>query len=317
MVRSMLDLIGQTPVIRVPVSKLGVHGKGTFFLKLEGFNPSGSIKARAAKRMIMAAWENGCVTANSTIVESSSGNLGVAIAMVGAAMSLKTYIVVDPRVISDNLMAMKAYGATVEMISEKDEMGTYQRTRYRRAVQLQSLLPDSYWCNQYDNMANVESHYETAYELDKQCGPLDYIVVAVSSAGHIMGIARWFKEHAPRTKIIAVEGFHSEIFGPSVGPQRIRGLSLSWRPTNVDISFIDQAYKVSDWAAVSMCQVLASQGILIGGSSGAAMAIAHLLATQDADQSIAVICADRGEKYIQLFKDEKFPEPIPTIKRVL
>ena len=294
---TITDLCGDTPLIYLQ----NIIEPKRVFYKLEQVNISGSIKQRSAQFLIEQAEQAGHLLPGGTIIESSSGNFGIACAMLGAAKGYKVIILVDPKVTPTNYALLKAYGAEVIIVRQRDESGSYHKTRIALANKLHQEIPNSFRPDQCFNKGNSTAHYlTTAPELLAQCPNLDVLIVTISTGGQIGGMSRYFHEHSPRTKIIAVDAVGSTIFGGNAHSYLLPGMGLSWTPTNLDhLEYLHAIYKVADEDAFLACNLLAKEeGLLVGGSTGAATVVALKMALTDPDERIAVLACDSGERYL-------------------
>ena len=194
---SLLDSVGQTPMVQLHQ----LFPKHEVFAKLEYMNPGGSMKDRPAKYIIEHGIKHGLITENTHLIESTSGNLGIALAMIAKIKGLKLTCVVDPKISPTNLKIIKSYGANVEMVEEPDAHGGYLMTRIAKVQELLATIDDAYWINQYANELNWQSHYHGAgteiVETIKK--PIDYFVAPVSTTGSIMGMSRKIRSASKRT----------------------------------------------------------------------------------------------------------------------
>jgi 2,3-diaminopropionate biosynthesis protein SbnA len=304
-VKNIVETIGNTPLLSLQHPLLPKGKK--LYLKLEQFNPTFSIKDRTALGLVKAAFKSGKLKPNGTIIESTSGNLGKSLAMLAAAMNFKVIIVVDPKISTTMLNFYKAYGAQVELVTTPDEQsGGYQQARIARVKEFLQRDPTLYWPNQYDNPDNPLFHYDyTALEI----ADVDFnlLVGAVSTGGHLCGIARWFKENRQDVQVLACDVKGSAIFGEPFKPYLVNGVGLSWKAANTDLSVFDYHCHISDQEAISLCHLLARErGILMGGSGGLVVsgALTYLHAT-DAQSAVALI-ADTGANYLEQIYDENW-----------
>lgn len=296
---TILATIGQTKIVSL---KESTYYDSTVLVKLERTNPGGSVKDRSALYLIEEAERTGKLIPNGTIIESSSGNFGISLAMIGAAKNYRVIILVDPKTTSTNLRILKAYGAEVIVVTEKDDLNSYHKTRIALANKLHQEIPNSFRPDQCFNILNSEAHYHsTAKELLAQGQSLDYVIVSTSTGGQLGGISEYFKQNSPHTKIIAVDIEGSSIFGGPSHGYLMPGMGLGWTPNNIrDISLVDYAYKISDDDAFMACRVLALQeGLLLGGSSGACFMAALNIALQVKSKNIAFVAADSGDHYLE------------------
>ncbi|RXZ02170.1 2,3-diaminopropionate biosynthesis protein SbnA [Fictibacillus sp. S7] len=302
------DCIGNTPLIRL--NKLFPEKHINVNAKLEYMNPGGSMKDRPARFFIEQGIKNGDIGANSHIIESSSGNLGIALAMLSRLYHLSFTCVVDPKITKTNLKILKTLGANVVMVEEKDDQGGYLKSRIHMVKKLLQELPNGYWINQYANEDNWRAHYfgtgfEIAEQLDEK---VDLLVMPVSTTGSIMGTSRRLKEKYPDLKVIAVDAVGSVIFNAPSGPREIPGFGASRVPEILNINEIDEVIYVNDKESVEGCrELLLREGMFAGGSSGSAVAaIKQLLPTLDSYTNIVTLFPDRGDRYIDTIYDESW-----------
>jgi 2,3-diaminopropionate biosynthesis protein SbnA len=304
---SILGTIGNTPLITIPNSNRATEGQ--VLLKYERFNPGGSIKDRAAIYLINEAERRGLLKPGGTIIESSSGNFGISLAMIGAAKGYRVIVLVDPKTTSTNLALLKCFGAEVIVVTEQDDSGSYHKTRISLANKLAREIENSYRPDQCFNLLNSEAHYKsTAREIMDSCsGNIKAFITAVSTGGQLGGISKFLKTFAPEVQIIGVDAIGSSIFGGHSDSYRIPGIGLSWTPVNLNMEFVDCAFKISDEQAFLTARALArNEGILMGPSSGACALVA-LKVAQELKPEDRIVCmiSDGGERYIQtLFNDE-------------
>ena len=285
---SVVDLIGNTPLVKI--RKLNPNPHVQILAKLEYFNPSGSIKDRIAKWMIEKAEEMGLLSKDKIIIEPTSGNTGIAISMVGAAKGYKVIIILPRNVTKERVNIIRSYGADIVFTdTEKDAIFL--------AKKMAKEHPEKYvLLNQFENQANIEAHYKTtAREIWRDTnGNVDYIVVGIGTAGTIMGIAKFFKEKKPTTKIIGVyPEIDYEVDG-CINPRIYQQPLL--KP-----EFIDEFIPVSREEALStMCQLIRKEGIFAGISSGATIFVALQKARKIERGTIVAICADSADRYFSV-----------------
>jgi 2,3-diaminopropionate biosynthesis protein SbnA len=310
--RTVLETIGHSPLISL--NNLLLPTDAEILLKMERTNPGGSIKDRPALFIIQEAEEKGWLQPGGTIIESSSGNFGISLAMIGAAKGYHVIVLVDPKTTPVNVAMMKAFGAEVMVVTEQDDSGSYHKTRIALANKLHRQIPNSFRPDQVFNLSNGEAHYlYTASELMAQCeNRLDAIVLTVSTGGQIGGFSRFFKQYAPHVQMIAVDACGSTVFGGEVHSYLLHGMGLSWTPTNIgDLHLIDQVYKVTDEDAFLMCRMLAqAEGIMGGGSTGAGLLVGWKLSQMlGANKRVVCISADNGERYLPtIYNDDWLQE---------
>jgi cysteine synthase len=294
----------------VRLQRVPKAGTGQVLVKLEDRNFGGSVKSRVAKHLIQDAERRRLLVPGGTIIESSSGNLGVALTAYGIPLGYKVVVFVDPKTTPTNLRLLKAYGAQVEMVDRPDG-GSYQAARNIRANELHHQTPNSYRPDQLFNRRNARTHFRTtAPEIMRQCGArLDYVVVATGSGGQVGGISRWFGLYAPHVKVVAVDPIGSAIFGTEQRPYDMTGTGLAWTPDNImRPELIDSVYKVADGDAFLTCRVLARQeGLLLGGSGGACALVAVKIAgILGRNGRVVAVAPDSGERYLATVYDDEW-----------
>lgn len=307
--RSIIECIGQTPL--VALSRLFPQGPRVI-AKLEMLNPGGSVKDRPARYLIEEGIKGGTIGPGSHLVESSSGNLGIALAMLANIYGLRFTCVVDPKISRTNLRILQAFGAEIDMVTEKDEEGGYLHTRVARVRALLESLPDAVWLNQYANPRNWESHFHgEGEEIIKALGdtPLDAVVIGASTTGTILGLARRLRLRYPRLRVIAVDAAGSVIFGGQAGPRELPGIGASRKPELLDLRHIDEVVYVTDWEAANACrELVARESIFAGGSSGSVIAgVRKISPTLGPDDTVLTLFADRGDRYLDTVYAEGWP----------
>lgn len=291
--------VGNTPLARIA---LRIHGRHrVVYLKLEGANPCGSLKDRTAQSLIEELEQRGALERGSVLVESTSGNLGVALAWIARRRGYRFIAVIDPKTTSENVSRLLRLGARIELVDTPDEAGGYLLARIERVRQLCASSPAYVWPDQYANPANPRAHEQgTGPELLQQlAGDLDAVFVAVSTGGTLAGLARFLRRESPGTRIIAVDAYGSVALGGSPGPRLLTGIGASRPSSFVTADLYDEHILVRDAEAFAFCRALASAtGLAVGGSSGATLAAcAHVLARDPDHERVACLCADRGQSY--------------------
>jgi len=271
------------------------------FLKCEGFNFAGSIKLKAAAEMVEAACREGLLTPDSVLIESSSGNLGVALSMIAASKGYRFVCVTDSRCNLSTRLLMEALGSEVHIITEPDPAGGFlgARLKYLQAL---CASDDRYvWLNQYTNQGNWRAHYRTtAPAIARQFPQLDVLFVGAGTTGTLMGCARWFREWHRPVRIVAVDASGSVTFGGPPGRRMIPGLGMTVRPPLLDDGYVDDVVRVEEADTIRACHRLARRGFLFGGSTGTVVSGAtDWLSRHDASGLTAVaIAPDLGERYL-------------------
>lgn len=300
---SVVDAIGHTPLVRL--SRCFPQPHLEVLAKLEMLNPCGSMKDRPARRIVEHGLATGALLPGMRLVESTSGNLGVALAAVARVHGLRFTAVVDPNTTAANLGLLAVHGAEIDMVTELDSAGGYLHTRIERAREL-AAEPDTMWVNQYANAHNPAAYRDTlAVELlDATEGPIDVLAAAVSTTGSLQGIARRLRTRHPRIRVVAVDAVGSVIFGRPAGPRSIPGFGASRVPELLSTDEIDQVVSVDEDATRAGCHRLVdTESILAGGSSGAVIAaISRIAETCDRPTGrplrIVTVLPDRGERYL-------------------
>lgn len=271
------------------------------FCKVEGMNFAGSVKLKAAAAMVEAAEAAGRLNPWSIIVESSSGNLGVALAMVSANRGYRFICVTDDRCNPQTRRLMETYGAEVHVISVPNPTSGLLGARLDHLRDLCERDPDTVWLNQYENPANAGAHYATtAPSIARAIPGIEVLLVGAGTCGTLMGNARWFKRYRPDVRVVAIDVEGSVSFGGPASPRHIPGLGMGMTPPALDRSVIDDVVIVPEVETVRMCQRLAMRGFLFGGSTGTVVAgAARWLARHAHPGTTAVtIAPDQGERYL-------------------
>lgn len=271
------------------------------FLKCEGFNFAGSVKLKAAIGMVEAAEREGRLNRWSVLVESSSGNLGVALAMVAASKGYRFLCVTDPRCNPTTKALIEALGSGVHTVTEPNPTTGFLGARLDHIQELCAQGPRYVWLNQYGNEDNWKAHARTtAPAIAREFPRLDVLFVGAGTTGTLMGCARYFKQWRPEVRIVAVDAAGSVSFGCAPGRRLIPGLGMSVAPPQLDTSLIDEVVHVDERATIRACHQMASRGFLFGGSTGTVVsAAASWLEAHDAGDVTAVaIAPDMGERYL-------------------
>lgn len=303
---TVLDLIGQTPIVRL--NHMSDSGTAEVFVKLESFNPAGSIKDRPALFMIEEAERQGKLNQDSIILEATSGNTGIGLAMVAAIKGYPLVIVMPENMSEERKKVLSAYGARLIFTPAKLGM----KGAVEKAEQLAQEDKRYFLVKQFENPANAQSHYlTTAQEILEQCeGRLDAFVCGVGSGGTITGIASLLKKSLPQVQIVAVEPYTSAVLsGNAAGPHKIQGIGAGFVPPVLNIDLVDRIYPVKDEAAFETCRLLArKEAILVGISSGATIYAALQIARElGSGHQVLAVAADGMDKYMstELFDIEE------------
>lgn len=293
----LLSMIGNTPLAHVPFDA-AIH----LYAKLEYLNPGGSVKDRTAFYMIEHAEKSGLLQKGGTIIDASSGNQGIALAMIGAAKGYKVIITTTKKISQEKLQTIQAYGAQVILCPSTDfieDPASYHST----ACRLQKETPNSFMPNQYFNVLNAQAHYAlTGPEIWQQTnGTITHFFAAAGTGGTVCGTGKYLKEQNPNIKIIALDSinsFHSTNGNPK--PYKVEGMGIDFNSAVIDYSLIDEIIPVSDEDAFAMLKTLARQyGFLVGLSSGAvAWGAHHYLPRLNKNDVAVMIFGDSGRAYL-------------------
>jgi cysteine synthase A len=293
---SVLDLIGRTPLVRL--SRIEAVPAATVWAKAEFLNPAGSIKDRPALFMVQAAEAAGRLQAGATIVEATSGNTGISLAMISAVRGYRCVLVMPEDMSLERRHIMRAYGAEIALTPASDGM----IAAVRHAEKLVRETVGAFMPSQFENPANPNSHYEgTANEIIAQLeGRVDAFVAGVGTGGTITGVARCLRERLGKVHVVAVEPKNSPVLsGGRPGLHAIQGLGAGFVPSILDRTLIDEIVTVSDVAAEKMARRLArSEGLLVGPSAGANVHVAHAIAERLGSGNVVTILCDSGERYL-------------------
>lgn len=297
---------GNTPLAEIA---LGVGGRAVpVHLKLEGANPCGSIKDRTAESLVDDLERRGALGPESIVVESTSGNLGIALASIVRDRGYPFVAVVDPKITGENLARLRALGARIECVESPDEAGCYLCSRLERVRELRASSDAFVWPDQYSNPAGPRAHeLGTGPELLAQLrDPLDAVFVPVSTGGTLAGLARCLRRESRGTKIVAVDACGSVALGGQPGPRLLTGIGAGRRSSFVTSDLYDEHVLIDDAEAFAFCRALAAEtGIRVGGSSGAAIAACGRTLAADPDIGrVVCLCPDRGEAYASTIYDD-------------
>lgn len=309
--KQLTELIGHTPLLELTKFSAS-HGLQTpIIAKVEYFNPGGSVKDRIALAMIEDAKQRGILKPGATIIEPTSGNTGVGLALVSAVKGYKLILTMPETMSIERRNLVKAYGAEVRLTSGKDGMAG----AIKAAEELRDSIPGSVILQQFENGANPARHYATTgpeiwQDTD---GKVDIFVAGVGTGGTVSGIAKYLKEQNPNVKIVAVEPLSSPVLnGGQSGPHKIQGIGAGFVPKTYDASLIDEVLDIDNDDAIRTGRELAQQdGLLVGISSGAAAYAASVLAKrpENAGKTIVTLLPDTGERYLStvLYAFDEYP----------
>ena len=293
---SITELIGNTPMLKIDKYKNKQGLTSSIFAKLESFNPCSSVKDRVALSMIESALIAGTINKDSIIIEPTSGNTGIGLAMVAAAFDLKLVLTMPESMSIERRKILSMLGAELVLTDKAKGM----KGAIERAEELQASTPNSIVLDQFSNPANPEAHAKTAAEIISQKPDLDYLVVGVGTGGTISGVGAAIKAYNPNIRVVAVEPFDSAVIsGKAPAPHKLQGIGAGFIPKNLDLSIIDIIVKVKNEDAFEHSRMIAKcEGLLVGISSGAALYAASHIAREAPGANIVVVLPDSGERYI-------------------
>ncbi|MGW2787581.1 2,3-diaminopropionate biosynthesis protein SbnA [Streptomyces populi] len=270
-------------------------------LKCEGFNFAGSIKLKAAAEMVASAERDGTLTADSILVESSSGNLGVALSMIAASKGYRFVCVTDSRCNLTTRLMMEALGSEVHVVVGQEANGGFLGARLDHVRQMCATDDRCVWLSQYSNPANWRAHYlTTAPEIARSYPALDVLFVGTGTTGTLMGCARYFRGWHRPVRIIAVDSVGSVAFGGAPGRRMIPGLGMGMRPPLLDESYVDEVVQVEEADTIRACRRLARHGFLFGGSTGTVVSGSIDWLTDHGAKALTAVAVapDLGERYL-------------------
>ena len=304
-VNSIVDAIGQTPLVRL--NRLSEGLPGNIAVKLEFYNPAGSVKDRIGRAIIDAAEEAGALKPGGTVVEGTSGNTGIALAMVGAARGYNVILTMPETMSAERRVLLRAYGAKIVLTPGTEGM----KGAVEKAKEIVESTDNAVLASQFSNEANPAIHYKTTGPeiWDATDGKIDIFVSGIGTGGTISGAGKYLKEKNPNLKIVAVEPQDSPLLSEGrVGPHKIQGLGANFVPDTLNRDIYDAVIAVSGEEAIRTSRALATEeGILGGISSGAAVyaAVEEAKKSENKDKLIVAIVPDFGERYIStvLYED--------------
>jgi 2,3-diaminopropionate biosynthesis protein SbnA len=303
----VLDAIGRTPLIRLSQVFESCHF--TLYGKWEALNPGGSIKDRAALSMLRQATAEGLVGTNTTVIESSSGNMAIGMAMACAYLRVPFICVIDPKTTQTNISILRAYGAQIELVSLPDPAtGEFLPERIRRVQSILHSRPDVLWMNQYANPNNALAHHGTMREIVESLGkPPDYLLCATSTCGTLRGCSDYIKMNGLPTHVLAVDAAGSAIFNSSRCKRLLPGMGSARVPELFAPDLAERCIHVTDLDCIVGCRRLVRrEAILAGASSGGVLsALDRFKASIPNGATCVLILCDRGERYLDtIYSDE-------------
>jgi cysteine synthase A len=303
---SILEKVGNTPLVSTNID--GFENI-KLYIKLETYNPTGSIKDRAAYYILSKLLKDNIIDKETVIIESTSGNFGVALAAYCKYYGLKFIAVVDPHITIMNEMLIRSFGAEIIKITQPDSCGGYLLNRIEKVKEIVAQIKNIYWINQYENPLNAKAYYQSlGKELCFQIEEVDYIFIGVSSGGTITGVSRKIKENFPNAKVIAVDVEGSCIFNDTSRKRYIPGIGSSKIPKIIDLALIDDVVIVDEYLTINACyELLEKYSFFVGGSSGSVFSgIKKYFEDNHISKPIKVVAIfpDRGERYYNTIYDE-------------
>jgi cysteine synthase len=296
---SMLDLIGNTPMVRLSNIEKEFSLTSKIYAKLERCNPTGSIKDRIAKEMILSALKEGKINSETLIIEPTSGNTGIGLAAICATLQLKAVIYMPSNCSIERVNMMKAFGAECRLVKEGGMSGCI-----KQAIALHEQVKNSFIPFQFENPDNATAHYKTTGpEIHSQMdGKVDIFVSAFGTGGTLTGVSHYLKERNPKVITIGVEPATSAFMTTgNKGPHKIQGIGAGFKPDVLNMEYIDNILTATDEEAYEFTRILArKEGLFVGISSGANVATCVKLAKEHKDMNIVTVLPDNGERYLSV-----------------
>jgi cysteine synthase A len=309
-IESPLELIFRDLFYRLPA----FAGSHDVFLKLEGFNVTGSIKIKTAIKLVEDLEQRGLARPHETVlVESSSGNLGLALSLVCAVKGYEFICVTDPNANRAAIRGIELYGAKVIMVAERDAAGGYLGSRLKKIDHILQSNPNAVWLNQYANIANKNVHAEqTAGEIAREFDKVDWVFVGTGTTGTLAGVSERLRQEFPEIKVVAVEPVGSVTFGGAPGKRNIPGIGTSVRPKLADFANPDIVVAVDEEKTVEAClSFVRDYHLLVGGSTGTVLAAVRQLAQEfKHGDTVVAISPDLGESYLDTVYDRAWVESV-------
>lgn len=293
-------MIGGTPLMNLNNIKKHYNLNADIVAKIEGSNPSGSVKDRAALNMLNVAMKDGIVNENTVIIEPTSGNTGIGLASIGASLGMRVILTMPETMSYERRLLLSAYGA--EIVLTDGSLG--MKGAIAKAEELAKTFEDSFIPSQFDNQANPNIHVlTTGPEIYQETdGKLDIFVSGIGTGGTVTGVGSYLKEQNANIQIVGVEPESSSVLsGGNPGPHKIQGIGAGFVPRVLDVDILDEIVKISDEEAIEMTRLIArTEGILVGISSGAAVAASVKIAQRESSEGkrIVAVLPDNGDRYL-------------------
>lgn len=309
---NILEKVGNTPLISI---KMEEFRNINLFVKLEAYNPTGSVKDRAASYILRKLLESGSIDQATTIIESTSGNFGVALSAYCRYYGLQFIAVVDPNITTMNEMLIRSNGAKIVKVTQPDKHGGFLLTRIQKVKELISAIENSYWINQYENPLNAGAYYHSlGKEICFQVDQIDFVFLGVSSGGTIAGVSKKIKENFSTVKVVAVDVEGSVIFGQPSKKRYIPGIGSSMVPGILKDAEIDEVVITDELASISACyELLERHSFFVGGSSGSVLAGIKKFFTENnvsGPANVVAVFPDRGERYYDTIYNKEWCDKI-------
>lgn len=296
--KDIISIVGHTPTIKLKnkLSNISVYAK------LEGQNPTGSLKDRAAVYVLRKGLQSGLINRRDGVIESSSGNYAIALAYFAQSLRIPFTCVIDPKILPINENILRVLGANIVKIKKPDAHGGYLLERIAYIRSFLKKHPGTYWINQYANPLNAAAYGAIATEIHQELSKLDYVFVGVGSGGTITGISQKIKKLSPTTRVVAVDVEGSVIFGGKGASRSIPGIGSSMQPVILKKAKIDDVVVVTEEETMRACkELLKEDALFVGGSSGSVYAACkkYFRKRKTGHKNVALIFADRGERYAE------------------